>query len=153
MQDCSGEEQLVGGQQVVAGLLQQHQHQHHPRPGRHRLTDPQVSAFCRTLLPALMELTISKRYIESARSIFQTLAAIRPNIFLPPLLLRLDSGLDTLTEPHKFTVAVKCLSSMARSLVRPGPSCQAGPTYVVLLLTAVLPGIDSNDPHKIMLVF
>jgi hypothetical protein len=91
------------------------------------------------------------RYLEllceqlSARSILQTLAVIRPDIFLPPLLLRLDSGLDTLTD-----VAVKCLSSTARSLVRPGPSYRAGPTNVVPLVTAVLPG---NDPHKTMMVF
>ena len=49
------------------------------------------------------------------------MASIRPDIFVPPLISRLERSLETLTEPHKFTAAVKCISAVVRVLVRPGP--------------------------------
>ena len=117
------------------------------------LTDDQVSEFCEILLPAVMDLAMSKRYIEPVRSILQLLAAAQPSLFIPPLIQKLQQGIDTLTEPHKFTAAVKCLSSVSRSLVRPGSLFPLGPSHIVPLFTSVLPGIDCNDIKKTLLVF
>ena len=80
------------------------------------------------------------------------MASIRPDIFVPPLISRLERSLETLTEPHKFTAAVKCISAVVRVLVRPGPLWPAGPAQVLPVLHAVLPGIDSNDIKKTMTV-
>merc|ERR1719341_636472 len=117
------------------------------------LTDDQVSEFCSILLPAAMDLAMSKRYIEPVRSILQLLAAVQPSLFIPPLIQKLQQGIDTLTEPHKFTAAVKCLSSVSRSLVCPGSLFPLGPSHIVPLFTSVLPGIDCNDIKKTLLVF
>ena len=117
------------------------------------LTDDQVSEFCSILLPAVMDLSMSKRYIEPVRSILQLLAAVQPRLFIPPLIQKLQQGIDTLTEPHKFTAAVKCLSSVSRSLVCPGTLFPLGPSHIVPLFTSVLPGIDCNDIKKTLLVF
>ena len=82
------------------------------------LTDDQVQQFCQIVKPALLDLCMSKRYLETVRPCLSIMSSIRPDMFLPPLLDKLSTSLETLTEPHKFTAAVKCLGSVARILVR-----------------------------------
>lgn len=53
-----------------------------------------------------------------------------------------------MSEPHRFTSIVSCLTIMARQIVRRTPTFPQGQSYVVPLLLAVLPGIDSNDMEK-----
>jgi len=122
-------------------------------PPQHLLTDSQIVQFCEMLKPAILNMAMSKRYIEHARNILQVLASIRPDIFIPPLISKLSSSLETLTEPHKFTAAVKCICSISRSLVKPGPLYPEGPSHVIDILFSVLPGIDCNDIKKTMIVF
>ncbi|KAG8323596.1 Proteasome activator complex subunit 4 [Homalodisca vitripennis] len=55
--------------------------------------------------------------------------------------------LDSLTEPHKYTAAMLSLVSVAKPLVESN-DYKAGPTHVIPLLIAVLPGIDPNDIRK-----
>ena len=50
------------------------------------------------------------------RNNLNILASIRPDLIIPPLLLKLDLSLETLTEPFKFTAAVKCLVSGERKI-------------------------------------
>jgi len=122
-------------------------------PAEHLLTDSQVVKFCHMVRPAILNMAMSKRYIEHARNVLQVLASIRPDIFIPPLISKLSSSLETLTEPHKFTAAVKCICSISRSLVKPGPLYPEGPSHVINILFSVLPGIDCNDIKKTMIVF
>ncbi|CAF4539945.1 unnamed protein product, partial [Rotaria sp. Silwood2] len=58
-----------------------------------------------------------------------------------------------MTEPHRFTSIVTCLADMARQIVRQTPEFSQGQTYVLPLLMAVLPGIDSNDYKKTAVTF
>jgi len=122
-------------------------------PQEHHLSDEQIVNFCIIVKPAVLNMSMSKRYIEHARNNLQVLASIRPDIFIPPLVSKLTSSLETLTEPHKFTAAVKCICSVSRSLVRPGPLYPDGPSNVINILFSVLPGIDCNDIKKTMIVF
>ncbi len=46
-----------------------------------------------------------------------------------------------------------CLASVARQIVRQTPDFSQGQTYVLPLLLAVLPGIDSNDFKKTAVTF
>jgi hypothetical protein len=46
-----------------------------------------------------------------------------------------------------------CLASVARQIVRQTPYFSQGQTYVLPLLMAVLPGIDSNDFKKTAVTF
>ena len=58
------------------------------------------------------------RYIEVARQCVSIMSSIRPDIFLPELVTKMETKLETsmtsLTSPHKFTAAAKCLGSVAR---------------------------------------
>lgn len=58
-----------------------------------------------------------------------------------------------MTEPHRFTSIVTCLAFMAHQIVRQTPKFPQGQTYVLPLLMAVLPGIDSNDFEKTIVTF
>ena len=58
-----------------------------------------------------------------------------------------------MTEPHRYTSIIHCLAGMARQIVRQAPNFSQGQTYVLPLLMAVLPGIDSNDFKKTAATF
>ncbi len=53
-----------------------------------------------------------------------------------------------MTEPHRFTSIMTCLTHIARQIVQQTPSYSQGQTYVLPLLMSVLPGIDLNDFEK-----
>ncbi len=53
-----------------------------------------------------------------------------------------------MTEPHRFTSIMNCLTRITRQIVQQTSSYSQGQTYVVPLLMAVLPGIDLNDLQK-----
>ena len=61
-------------------------------------------------------------------------------------------------EPHRLTATLQCAVSVVRAVVsggQSGPSkyYKEGPSHVVPLLMASLPGIDSNDVRKSMVTF
>ena len=58
-----------------------------------------------------------------------------------------------MTEPHRFTSIMTCLTHIARQIVQQTPSYSEGQTYVLPLLMSVLPGIDLNDFKKISVTF
>ncbi len=84
---------------------------------------------------------------------FHQLAQLRPERVIPPLLERLYSALDTVTEPHRLTAALQCLVSVARQLVCGGASFPQGPIHVIPLLMASLPAVDANDLRKTLVTF
>lgn len=79
---------------------------------------------------------------------FHQLAQLRPELVIPPILERLYSALDTVTEPHRLTAALQCLVSVIRPLVSGGEAYPEGPCHVLPLLMACLPAIDPNDIRK-----
>ena len=97
------------------------------------------------------------------------MSSIRPDIFLPGLVTKLETSLTSLTSPHKFTAAAKCLRSVARwdhlintceiqiilcrLLTKPGPLYPEGRGHIISILVSVLPGIDCNDIKKTMSEF
>ncbi|CAF4744266.1 unnamed protein product, partial [Rotaria socialis] len=79
----------------------------------------------------------------------QYLSMLRPELIVSPMAETLFSSIENITEPHRFTTSVVCLTHLARQLVRQTSSYSAGQVYVLPLLMSVLPGIDLNDPKKI----
>jgi hypothetical protein len=53
-----------------------------------------------------------------------------------------------MTEPHRFTAIMTCLTYIARQIVQQTSSYSQGQIYVLPLLMSVLPGIDLNDFEK-----
>ena len=86
-------------------------------------------------------------YEDEARSVFQSLSLLAPDIVIPPLMERLETAKDTLTEPHRFHVCVQAMSATAGPLVRNYPG------KALDLLHSLLPGIDVNDIWKCTDIF
>jgi proteasome activator subunit 4 len=58
-----------------------------------------------------------------------------------------------MTEPHRFTAIMTCLTYIARQIVQQTSSYSQGQIYVLPLLMSVLPGIDLNDFEKTSVTF
>ncbi len=128
-------------------------------PSQHKLTEDEVTAFVDTVKPIALQSMYSKSGMIEAGASLAYLATLRPAVIIPPLVERMYDALATLTEPHKLTASMHAIVSVSRSLVYPegtDPSSgryPEGPTHVIPLLMATLPGIDPNDTRKAMVTF
>ncbi|XP_065305913.2 proteasome activator complex subunit 4A-like [Dermacentor albipictus] len=122
-------------------------------PESHRLTDAEVTSFVESVQPVVLLSMFSKGGSSGAAVALQDLALLRPELVIPPVIERLYSSLETLTEPHRLTAAMHCVLAVARSLVQGGRFFPEGPSHVVPLLNSCLPGIDPNDIRKCIVTF
>ncbi|KAK8767206.1 hypothetical protein V5799_006012 [Amblyomma americanum] len=122
-------------------------------PESHRLTDAEVTTFVESVQPVVLLSMFSKGGSSGAAVALQDLSLLRPELVIPPVIERLYSSLETLTEPHRLTAAMHCVVAVARSLVRGGRFFAEGPSHVVPLLNSCLPGIDPNDIRKCIVTF
>ncbi|XP_043271653.1 proteasome activator complex subunit 4B-like [Venturia canescens] len=126
----------------------------HPTPDSHKLTDADIDAFVKAVMPVAMTALFSRIGLLDACKALQHLATVRPNLVIPDVIDRIYSTLDSLTEPHKFTAAMAGIAAVARPMVQgsrnvnEGYAYAEGPSHVLPLLFSVLPGIDANDSEK-----
>ena len=106
-----------------------------------RLTDEDVEHFIKSLLPVAFHMLFNP-YDEERKSVFNVLSMIRPDLIIPPLLERLQSASESLTEPHRFTACLATLSSCSR------PFVEKYPLDVIRILNVIVPGININDIWK-----
>jgi len=111
-----------------------------------RLTDSDIAEFVQSVRPIAF-LVLYNNFEDEARSVFQSLSLLAPDTIVPPLLDRLETAKDTLTEPHRFHVCVQATSATA------GPLVRLYPGRALDLLHALLPGIDVNDIWKCTDIF
>ncbi|XP_029164235.1 proteasome activator complex subunit 4B-like isoform X2 [Nylanderia fulva] len=130
-----------------------------PIPNNYKLTDSDVDAFVKSMLPVAMTAMFSKLGVNDACHALQYLATMRPNLVIPDMLDRMYSTFDSLTEPHKLTASMICMVAVARPMVQ-GPrnintdyAFSEGPMHVLPLLFSSLPGIDPNDITKCLATF
>lgn len=107
----------------------------------------------------------TKTSLEDASKALRALAMLRPELLVPPVIeqfvlsmsamhemssfvRRLFASVANLTEPHRFTSILFCLIRIVPEIVSPTLTFPQSQTYVLPLLIAVLPGIDSNDLEK-----
>lgn len=126
---------------------------HFNPPQSYRLTDQDTTDFVNCLKDYAFISVFNKAHLSEAAKACQNLSQLRPEIIVPPLVELLFSSIDSITEPHRFTSILTCLAGMARQIVRQTPEFSQGQTYVLPLLMAVLPGIDSNDFKKTAVTF
>ncbi|XP_011068182.1 PREDICTED: proteasome activator complex subunit 4B-like [Acromyrmex echinatior] len=130
-----------------------------PIPDNYKLTDPDVDAFVKSILPVAMTAMFNKFCINDACQALQYLATMRPNLVIPDMLDRMHSTFDSLTEPHKLTASMICMVAVARPMVQgsrninKGYAYSEGPMHVLPLLFSLLPGIDPNDVGKTFATF
>ena len=85
-----------------------------------RLNDDEVEHFIKSLLPIIFHVLYNP-YEEERKSIFNALATIRHDLIIPPLLEKLQSASESLTEPHRFTACLATLSACSRPFVENYP--------------------------------
>lgn len=113
------------------------------------MRDEDITEFVSIVLEPTLQAVYSRNGSLDISGALHNLATLRPALVVPPLVERLQSALGSLTEPHRVTAAMSAVAAVARPLLRgPDNGYPAGPTHVVPLLMAVLPGLDPNDIKK-----
>ncbi|XP_034942579.1 proteasome activator complex subunit 4-like [Chelonus insularis] len=130
-----------------------------PIPDSHKLTDADIDAFVKCMMPVAMTAMFSHTSVTMTCTVLRLLATIRPNMVIPCVLERLYSTLDSVTEPHKLTAAMMTVTAVARPMVQgrrninKNYTYNEGPSRVITLLFSSLPGIDANDFKKSYVTF
>lgn len=130
-----------------------------PIPDSHKLTDADVDAFVKCVMPVAMTAMFGNTSIVTTCKVLRLLATVRPNMVIPLVIERLYSTLDSLTEPHKLTAAMMAVTSVARPMAQGKRNINTayvyneGPSRIISLLFAALPGIDANDIKKSYVTF
>ncbi|CAF3253224.1 unnamed protein product [Rotaria sp. Silwood2] len=140
-------------------------------PKSHRLRDEDINDFVNCLKECAFISIFNKNHLDLAAETCQYLSQLRPELIVPPLvelfvlfnlffallivslLIRLFSSIDNMTEPHRFTSIITCLTGMTRQIIRQTSNFSQGQAFVLPLLISVLPGIDTNDFKKTSITF
>ena len=139
-------------------------------PKAYQITESDITDFVNCVKECAFISVFNKAHFQEAAKACQCLSQLRPELIVPPLvelfvffqlrqlvmiycIPRLFSSVDSMTEPHRFTSIITCLAGMTRQIVQQTPRFSQGQTYVLPLLMAVLPGIDSNDFKKTAVTF
>ncbi|CAF4900893.1 unnamed protein product, partial [Rotaria sp. Silwood1] len=115
----------------------------------YRLTEQDITDFVNCIKEYAFISIFNKDHNKEAAEACQYLSMLRPELIVPSLVEQLFSSIDNMTEPHRFTSIINCLTRIARQIVRQTSSYSEGQIYVLPLLMSVLPGIDLNDFQKI----
>lgn len=122
-------------------------------PDSSKLTDENVTQFVNSITNVVMISMFSRFGSAESASALQNLSLLRPEIVIPPVLEKMYSALETLTEPHRLLASMQCVVSIARALVRGNKYYPEGPSHVLPLLLNSLNGLDVNDMKKCMVTF
>ncbi|XP_072929954.1 proteasome activator complex subunit 4-like isoform X2 [Epargyreus clarus] len=118
-------------------------------PKAYLLRDSDITEYVTIVLEPTLQAVYSRSGALDISNALQNLATLRPAIVVPPLLERLRTSLTSLTEPHRVTAAMSAVAAVARPMLRgPDHDYPEGPTHVIPILMAVLPGLDPNDIKK-----
>ncbi|XP_076268331.1 proteasome activator complex subunit 4-like isoform X1 [Rhynchophorus ferrugineus] len=123
-------------------------------PDHFKLTDADIDRFVNILKPCVEPAMFSRLGSQDVALALSYLASLRPNLVIPPILDKLYASMDSLTEPHKLTSSMMAVIAVARYMVQGNQkNYPEGPTHVIPLLMALLPGIDPNDVRKSYVTF
>ncbi|XP_048486309.1 proteasome activator complex subunit 4 isoform X4 [Plutella xylostella] len=118
-------------------------------PDGYKLRDQDITEFVQIVLEPTLLAVHSRSGSVDVSAALQNMATLRPALVIPPLLERLRTSLESLTEPHRVTAAMSAVAAVARPMLRgPAADYPEGPTHVVPLLMGALPGLDPNDIKK-----
>lgn len=122
-------------------------------PETHRLSEETITRFTNALVPIINIAMFANVGMNDASVAMQHLATVRPSLVITPLLDKMYRSFESLTEPHRLFSCLLCALRIARSLVLGGKDFPEGPSHVIPLLMALLPGIDPNDIRKSAMTF
>ena len=124
-----------------------------PIPEQYKLTEENINEFVDSIVNVVMISMFSRFGSAESATALQSLSLLRPEKVIPPVLEKMYSALETLTEPHRLTASMQCVVSIARALVKGSKYYPEGPTHVLPLLLSSLDGLDVNDMKKCMVTF
>jgi proteasome activator subunit 4 len=141
-------------------------------PESYRLIEQDITDFVNCVKENAFISIFNKNHADEAAKACQYLSMLRPELIIPSIVERSDviaflflnlltldsfcrhfSSIYNITEPHRFTSIMNCLTRIARQIVQQTPSYSQGQIYVLPLLISVLPGIDLNDLEKTSVTF
>ncbi|KAK9875517.1 hypothetical protein WA026_007908 [Henosepilachna vigintioctopunctata] len=123
-------------------------------PEEFKISDADIDRFVIALRPCLELAMYSKNISEDMVSTFQHLSSLRPHLIIPMVLDSIYSSLDVLTQPHRLISSMNAMMAVSRNMVDGAKyNYPEGPTHIIPLLMAVLPGIDTNDYVKCFTTF
>lgn len=88
-----------------------------PHPESHKLTEQDITDFVECLKPVALQAMYSSISPTDAAKLFKNLADLRPALILPEVILRVQTTIDSVTEPMKYTNALQILSNLTGCLV------------------------------------
>ncbi|CAF3616295.1 unnamed protein product [Rotaria sordida] len=114
----------------------------------YRLTEQDITDFVNCVKDYAFISIFNKDYTEEAAKTCKYLSILRPELIIPSIVEKHFSSIDCMTEPHRFTSIITCLTHIARQIVQQSSAYSQGQIYVLPILMSVLPGIDLNDLEK-----
>nr|XP_033324313.1 proteasome activator complex subunit 4A-like [Megalopta genalis] len=131
-----------------------------PVPDEYKLTDSDVDAFVKSMMPVAMTAMFSKTGFSNVSEILYHLASMRPSLVIHDVLENVSPVLGSLTtESYKLYTSLSYLEAIAGPMVEgsrnvnKGYTYPEGPTHVLPLLFLLLPGIDPSDTEKCCIIF
>ncbi|XP_031825586.1 proteasome activator complex subunit 4A isoform X2 [Nomia melanderi] len=131
-----------------------------PVPDEYKLTDDDIDAFVKSMMPVAMTATFCKTGFSNSSQILQHLATMRPSLVIPDVLNKISSVLDSLTtESYKLYTSLSYMEAIAGPMVEgsrnvnKGYTYPEGPAHVLPLLFLLLPGINPSDTQKCFVIF
>uniref|UniRef100_A0A7E4VS87 Proteasome activator complex subunit 4 n=1 Tax=Panagrellus redivivus TaxID=6233 RepID=A0A7E4VS87_PANRE len=158
-------------QKMVTGVVQRVSRERHFQnrhlnqfPAEMRLTDAQLDAFVKSLLPCLNYLAFLKVKHDVVTSVYKHCAFLAPGIILPTLLDLLYPAMENITEPHRLLQTLRILYNVIVPIARDDPSGdrerlplktfegsevnRSLRIHLITILNNILPGLDVNDSNK-----
>lgn len=105
-------------------------------PEEYKLTDSDVDAFVKSMLPVTMAAMFNKLSVTDASYALQYLATMRPNLVIPYVLDRVSSILDMSSvtiESHKLIATLNCMEAIARPMAEGSKNVNEGMNYSLLI--------------------
>lgn len=88
-----------------------------PIPDDCKLSEQDITDFVEIFKPVAFQAMYSRVGANDINKVFKALADLRPELILPGILDRVFTTIDSITEPHKYTASLSCLSSVAHAMV------------------------------------
>jgi proteasome activator subunit 4 len=122
-------------------------------PESHRLREEDINDFVNSLMDVMMISMFSQSGKSDSETCLRYLAQLSPEIVLPKVMHKINTSLDTLTEPQRMIASIDCLNTIASTIFMSTKQNIKIESHLYPLLTSLLEGLDVNDSEKLRSTF
>jgi proteasome activator subunit 4 len=116
-------------------------------PESHRLREEDINDFVNSLMDVMMISMFSQSGNSDSDTCLRYLAQLSPEIVLPKVTHKINTSLDTLTEPQRMIASINCLNTIASTIFMNTKQ------NIKIEIKSLLEGLDVNDPEKLRSTF